>query len=120
MFAASVITAVLGVIIMGAYIKSIQAANKMNSVNTKISLSIEGFHILVWVVVAALYREGKNGHDLWGWACSPLADNIQPNFQGIVNFDAVCKRGVCDILSFEYLHSCFLPLLHQTTQANLF
>jgi hypothetical protein len=38
---------------------------------------------------------GKNGHDLWGWACSDTADEIQQNFEGVVDFDMVCNRGVC-------------------------
>jgi len=47
---------------------------------------------------------GKNGHDLWGWACSPLAAQLQPTFEGVVNFDSVCKRGVC--LCKENVRNC--------------
>lgn len=47
------------------------------------------------LIADLLLQAGKNGHDLWGWACSPLAHKIQPNFQGLVDFDKVCNRGVC-------------------------
>jgi hypothetical protein len=50
--------------------------------------------VITWIVVAILYRVGKTGDDLWGWACSPVAERIQPGFEGLVNFGSVCSRGV--------------------------
>jgi hypothetical protein len=94
LFSISVITAILGIAITIAYLISIRAANKVSAVQDKISIANEVGHVIVWVGVAIAYRLGKNGKDLWGWACSPLADKIQVNFEDVVRFDKVCSRGV--------------------------
>lgn len=94
LLAVSVITAVLGLVTLFAYTRSIKTANRVSFHGTWIAISIEVIHVTAWIVVAVLYRKGKTGKDLWGWACSPLAEKIQPNFEGVVNFSAVCRRGV--------------------------
>ncbi|TVY82757.1 hypothetical protein LSUE1_G004077 [Lachnellula suecica] len=93
LLAVSVITAVLGFIILVAYLFSIKKANAISSVQSTAGIVVEFTHIVIWIVVAILYRVGKTGNDLWGWACSPLAENIQPNFSGVVQFNQVCNRG---------------------------
>lgn len=88
---------------MIAYLREgVKAANKIHSFEFIFETGVEGGHVLLWIIVAVLYRVGKTGHDLWGWACSPLAEKIQPNFEGIVNFDQVCKRGVRVFLFYLY------------------
>ncbi|KAF4628519.1 hypothetical protein G7Y89_g9629 [Cudoniella acicularis] len=82
------ITFILGLMIIIAYARSVKAANSISSVSSWLSLIIEVAHILMWIVVAVLYRVGKTGSDLWGWACSPLAQKIQPSFDGVVQFDS--------------------------------
>lgn len=94
LFTVAVITAILGVAITVAYLVSIKAANKVSSVQDKLSIVNEVGHVVVWIGVAIAYRAGKNGKDLWGWACSPLAEKIQGNFKNVVDFDRVCSRGV--------------------------
>jgi len=93
LLAISAITAILGLLIVIAYLISIKTANAISSVQFGASMIIELAHIVIWVIVAILYRVGKTGKDLWGWACSPLAENIQPDFENVVHFDAVCSRG---------------------------
>lgn len=83
--------------ILIAYLFSVKKANTISSAQTWTSMIVEVGHILIWIVVAILYRVGKSGKDLWGWACSPLAQNIQPNFNGVVHFSRVCSRGVSAI-----------------------
>jgi len=91
----SCITVLLSSLALIAYIREgIKKANKISSFETYFTVAMEGGHVVIWIVVAVLYRVGKTGHDLWGWACSPLAIQIQPNFQGVVDFDQVCKRSV--------------------------
>ena len=80
--------------ILIAYLISIKKANTISSVQSVTGLVIEVAHIIIWIVIAILYRVGKTGKDLWGWACSPLAEKIQPNFNNVVHFNAVCDRGV--------------------------
>lgn len=62
--------------------------------NTKFGIAIESIHVIVWIAAAAAYRVAKNGKDLWGWACSPAAEKIQPTFHDVVNFHKVCGRSV--------------------------
>lgn len=95
LLSASGATILLGLMILAAYTwGSIRSANKVNTLQTIITVIVELTHIGLWIAVSVLYREGKTGKDLWGWACSGAADNIQKNFEGVVDFDKVCKRGV--------------------------
>jgi hypothetical protein len=94
LLAISAITAILGLMIIIAYLISVKRANRISSVQSVTGWVIEVAHIVIWIVVAILYRVGKTGKDLWGWACSPLAKNIQPNFNNVVHFNKVCNRGV--------------------------
>lgn len=91
----SLLTIILSSLVILGYIRDgVRKANQISHVETYFSIVIDVCHVAIWVVVAVLYRVGKTGHDLWGWACSPLAEQIQPNFYGIVDFKDVCKRGV--------------------------
>ena len=94
LLAISAITAILGFLIVIAYLFSIKKANTISSVQSGASMVIELAHIIIWIIVAILYRVGKTGKDLWGWACSPLAEHIQSNFDNVVHFNTVCDRGV--------------------------
>ena len=91
----SAISVLMGSLILTAYAHSIRTANNVALFQTWFVSLVEGAHIVTWIVVAVLYRTGKTGKDLWGWACSPGAQKIQVNFEGIVNFNSVCSRGVC-------------------------
>ncbi|KAK0119995.1 hypothetical protein ONS95_011416 [Cadophora gregata] len=93
MFALSLITALLGFGIIIAYFFSIKAANTIAGIQGGIGMTVDIMHLAIWIALAIAYRVAKNGKDLWGWACSPIAQNIQPNFEGIVNFKNVCDRG---------------------------
>ncbi|RDL41386.1 uncharacterized protein BP5553_01365 [Venustampulla echinocandica] len=93
LLAVSIITFITGIFIIGAYAFSVKRANAISNAHSWFSYAVEAAHVITWIVVAILYRVGKTGNDLWGWACSPLAEQIQPNFEGVVNFTKVCKRG---------------------------
>lgn len=56
LFAASVLTVILGVIMIAAYLISIRAANKVSSVQTYFAVAIELGHIGLWIGVAVGYR----------------------------------------------------------------
>ncbi|TGO24865.1 hypothetical protein BPAE_0093g00270 [Botrytis paeoniae] len=93
LFITCVVTAILGLVSVISYLISIKAANSISSMNTKFGIATESIHIATWIAVATAYRVAKNGKDLWGWACSPLAEKIQPTFQNVVNFKNVCDRS---------------------------
>lgn len=79
-------------------------------------MAVDVTHLAVWIGVAVAYRVAKNGKDLWGWACSPIAQDIQPNFEGVVNFKNVCDRGVCDLASWSTRSRIFLLILQRRKQ----
>ncbi|KAE9371780.1 hypothetical protein N431DRAFT_484240 [Stipitochalara longipes BDJ] len=90
----SFLTIIFSFLTILAYLRhGVKAANRAHRTGFVFEILVEAGHVLIWIVVAALYRVGKTGHDLWGWACSPLAQSIQPNFEGVVDFQSVCKRG---------------------------
>jgi hypothetical protein len=77
-----------------SYLRSIKTANKLGHIQSNFGFVIDFLHLAIWIGVAVAYRVAKNGKDLWGWACSPLANKIQPSFEGVVNFHNVCSRSV--------------------------
>ena len=83
---------------MLSYVRSIKTANNLAWINASIIITTELAGFITWIVVAILYRTGRTGKDLWGWACSPVALQIQPNFAGIVDFDGICQKGVSSVL----------------------
>ena len=90
----SATTALIGVVVLLSYVRSIRTANNLAMFNAVIIITVELAGFITWIVVAVLYRTGRTGKDLWGWACSPVALQIQPNFEGVVNFEGVCQKGV--------------------------
>lgn len=106
---ASGVTVLLGLMILAAYTwGSVRSANKVNTMQTTVTVVVELVHIGLWIAVSVLYREGKTGKDLWGWACSDAADRIQKNFDGVVDFNKVCNRGVSHPFPFFFLVSSFI------------
>ena len=109
LLSSSATTVLVGLMVLFSYAKSIKLANTMAVVNISIIITTEVAGFITWIVVAILYRTGRTGKDLWGWACSPLALNIQPNFDGILNFDGICQKSVCfppfpfDFIPFQAL-----------------
>lgn len=95
LLSASATTALIGLMVLFSYAKSIKWANTLAMINATLIITVEVGGFVAWIVVAILYRTGRTGKDLWGWACSPLALNIQPNFEGVLNFEGICQRGVC-------------------------
>ena len=56
LFAASILTVILGVIMIAAYLISIRAANKASTVQTYFAVFVELGHIALWIGVAVGYR----------------------------------------------------------------
>jgi hypothetical protein len=95
LFSISVLTSILGIGSLIAYVISgIKKANEISKIASKIQIAVVVGHVGIWVGVAIAYRVAKNGKDLWGWACSPFAEQIQPDFEGVVDFKDVCERSV--------------------------
>ena len=56
LFVASILTVILGVFMIAAYLISIRAANKVSTVQTYFAVAVELGHIGVWISVAVSYR----------------------------------------------------------------
>jgi hypothetical protein len=98
LFAIAAVTLVLNLVIMIAYACSVKSANRASLVSGIFGILVFVGHIFVWISAAAIYRYSKdtNGksNDLWGWACSKTADDIQKTFEFVVNFDHICNSNV--------------------------
>ncbi|KAI9799160.1 MAG: hypothetical protein M1833_004200 [Piccolia ochrophora] len=96
LFTIAGISLVLNLFILVAYCFSIRAANRTAIVSSVFTGGIFVIGLVVWIVVAALYKYGKDHktdgvhRDLWGWACGSGAQRIQGDFKEVVNFQSLC------------------------------
>jgi hypothetical protein len=78
-----------------AYGRSVRAANRAHAAAVTFDVTVVVANLVVWTVAAAVYRAEKdlNGvpNDLWGWACSTGAAEIQRAFRDQVDFDSLCS-----------------------------
>ncbi|MCJ1286011.1 hypothetical protein MMC26_005353 [Xylographa opegraphella] len=85
-------TMLVSLLILASYLLGVRHANKTEKTIGTAGFVIEmGAHIAVWVATAAAYRLGKTGNDLWGWSCSDAADQIQDQFQAVIDFNNFCN-----------------------------
>lgn len=88
------ITLVLSVFLLLAYCCSYERAHR----SWKLTIVRYTVHVGVWLVISVLYRYEKSLHnvdnDLWGWSCSPAAQKLQAQFEGVVNFKLMCEIQV--------------------------
>ncbi|MCJ1390632.1 hypothetical protein MMC18_003493 [Xylographa bjoerkii] len=85
-------TVLVSLLILASYLLSVKHANKTDKTVGTAGFVIEmGAHIAVWIATAVAYRLGKTGNDLWGWTCSDKADQIQDQFQAVVDFNNFCN-----------------------------
>ncbi|MCJ1225297.1 hypothetical protein MMC12_001946 [Toensbergia leucococca] len=94
LLSASSFTFLFSIVTLAAYLISVRAANTANNVCTLGGLIELVAHMVAWISTAALYRFGKNVHDLWGWSCSEKAQNIQGEFRDVVDFSRFCTIQV--------------------------
>ena len=92
--ATSGVTLILSIVTMLSYC----CCYKKATASWKLTVVKYVIHLGVWLVVSALYRYEKgtkgNNNDLWGWSCSDKADQIQPQFNGVVGFSGLCTLQV--------------------------
>jgi hypothetical protein len=78
-----------------AYARSVRAANRAHAAAVTFDVVVVVANLVVWIVAAAVYRAEKNlngvPNDLWGWACSAGAEEIQRAFRDEVNFNSLCS-----------------------------
>ncbi len=90
LLAGSGLTLLLSLFTLLSYCIKFSAARR----SWKLTVMKYTIHILSWVIISTLYRYEKSLHgvnnDLWGWSCADEANAIQTEFQGVVNFKALC------------------------------
>ncbi|MCJ1414771.1 hypothetical protein MMC32_001099 [Xylographa parallela] len=85
-------TVLVSLLILASYLLSVKHANKTEKTVGTAGFVIEmGAHVAVWVATAVAYRLGQTGNDLWGWTCSDKADQIQDQFQAVIDFNNFCN-----------------------------
>ncbi|KAI9891613.1 MAG: hypothetical protein M1814_002547 [Vezdaea aestivalis] len=76
------------------YLKNVKWANYAATTSTVFSVSTFLAQIILWAVVAGLYRYGRDTNgisdDIWGWTCSSGAAKIQDQFNDVVHFNQLC------------------------------
>lgn len=77
-----------------------KAANTAHEYGSYVGSGILATHVGMWIAVAVAYRAGKDGNDLWGWACDERAMGIQKAFEGVVDF-----RRYCDVQTSSWITS---------------
>jgi hypothetical protein len=94
-FAAALASLALNGAIFASYACSVAAANRANVVAVTFDAAVLAANLVVWIVAAALYRAEKDRggvpNDIWGWACSAGAKEIQKAFKDEVDFDSLCN-----------------------------
>jgi hypothetical protein len=92
--------------VMIAYCNGIRSANQAAKVASVFSWTVLLANLGVWIAAAVIYRQQKdlNGksNDLWGWTCSPAAQQIQEDFKDQVDFQSYCNTQVRGVIFPKY------------------
>ena len=98
-------TILVSLLVLASYLFSVKHANKTDKTIGTAGFVVEmGAHISVWIATAAAYRLGNTGNDLWGWTCSDKADQIQDQFEAVIDFDNLCNVQVRLSLTVEAVY----------------
>jgi len=84
-------TFLMNIITLGSYICGVQAANKSATATTVVSTILLAVHVVAWAVATGLFKMANTGNDLWGYSCSPTADEIQIQVQSYLDFNKLCN-----------------------------
>jgi len=90
LLAIATVTFLMNFITLCAYLCGVGAANKTNSIFSIVGYIMLAAHVVVWAVSAGAFKMARDGHDLWGWSCSPNADAIQEEVQAFMDFGKLC------------------------------
>lgn len=96
----SSISFLVSAVVMAAYIRGIEAANAAHEYGSYLGVGVFAAHVSMWIAVAAAYRAGKGGEDLWGWTCDERAMDIQEQFAEVINF-----KRYCDVQTSSWITS---------------
>ena len=96
-FAISLFGVIVNLFVLVSYVWGIKAANKVARLGTAFTITTLLLDIAVWIMAVVVYRyerertENGKHNDLWGWTCSPAAQNIQKVFASEVPFNRYCN-----------------------------
>jgi hypothetical protein len=96
--AVATISVLLNASAVVAYMRSVRAANAAAKVQKWFNIATIAFNVIIWTVSVAIYRYEKDlrgvPNDLWGWTCSPQAQELQKIFDKEVQFNTYCTVQV--------------------------
>jgi len=86
------VTFLLNFITVSAYVCcGFSGANKLDSLMSKIGYVMLAGHVVAWAVATGLFKMANTGKDLWGYSCSPTADQIEDEVKAYMNFGTLCN-----------------------------
>ena len=102
LLAASAVTLLLSLVTLLAYCFNFGRARR----SWKLTVVKYAIHIGAWIVVSVIYRYEKSLHgvqnDLWGWTCSQEVALLQGEFNGVVDFGALCSVQVVFLPPYDH------------------
>jgi hypothetical protein len=87
----SAVSFCISAVVMAAYLRGVRSANAAHEYGSYLGAAVFATHVGMWIAVAAAYRAGKDGNDLWGWTCDDRALKIQKPFADVINFRRYCN-----------------------------
>jgi len=94
LLATSVISFLLSIITIGTYMCGVGAANKTDSITSKVGYVMLAARLVAWAVATGLFKMASTGNDLWGFSCGSIADAISNEVQSFMNFQMLCTLQV--------------------------
>jgi hypothetical protein len=94
LLAISVVTFLLSLITVCAYMCGVDAANKTYSVTNYIRYAMMVVRVVAWAVAIGAFKMGSGESSLWGYSCSDKADQIHAQVQSFLNFGKLCTMQV--------------------------
>ncbi len=96
-FGTAVVSVLTHIGVLLGYTCGVRTANKIDSIETTISIVEMVAKITTWIVAMVIYKyekeiteDGKH-NNLWGWTCRGPAQALQKAFLDVVNFNSYCN-----------------------------
>jgi len=87
----AVITFFMNFITLCSYLCGVERANKTSTMASYVGYITLAVHVVVWAVGMGLFKMASAAeHDLWGYSCGSLSDQIQPEVQSYLDFGKLC------------------------------
>jgi len=110
----AVTTFFMNFITLCSYLCGVERANKTNSVASYVGYITLAIHVVVWAVGMGLFKMASVAeHDLWGYSCGSLSDQIQPEVQSYLDFGKLCtvQSGAWYSMVLEVINYALIAII---------